>query len=199
VALLKTILYVDSDAEARLLMRELLAPNLVDVLETEAQARAQVRRRHYDLYIVAGGSTAAPALELCRWLQRIDGRTPIVFCSTNATARYQQAAIAAGAVRCLVKPLDPTMLRSTMGLLLKLAELESARALAMEQRAIHDHLLERSRQAEHAAAKARQQAQHAAECMLRAKAYRSFRAAGGNRANFERLWPELYKEVQRSF
>ena len=195
---LKAILYVDSDAEARLLMRDLLAPNTVDVVETEAQARKQVRTRSYDLYVIAGGTPATPALELCQWLQRIDGRTPIVFCSTNATTRYQQAAIAAGAVRCLVKPLDPSVLRSTLGLLLKLAELESARAMAIEQRAIQQQLLHRSRDARRMVANARVKLQQAEACMMRAKAYRAFRAAGGNRANFERLWPGVLEEVQRS-
>ena len=40
-----------------------------------------------------------------------------------------------------------------------------------------------------ATAAAGKDTQLANECMMRAKAYRAFRSAGGNRANFERLWP----------
>ena len=127
----------------------------------------------------------------------MDGRTPIVFCSSNGTARHQQAAIAAGAVRYLVKPIDPTLLRSTLGLLLKLAELESARAMATEEQAIRDELLRRTKQLQLAAHTVRQKALEAIECMLRVKAYRGFRQAGGNRANFERMWPGTLEKARR--
>jgi DNA-binding response OmpR family regulator len=177
-------------------MQELLSLYEVDVAATEAEACEYVRRRSFDLYVVAGGAQAAPALAFCEWLQRVDGRTPIVFCSSNASARYQQAAIAAGAVRCLVKPLEPAMLRSTVALLLKLAELESTRAMAAEQRVIDEELVERSREARKAASEARVKANEAIQRMLRAKAYRAFRAAGGNRANFERMWPALRDEIE---
>jgi DNA-binding response OmpR family regulator len=188
VASARRILYVDSDAEARLLMQDLLAPHELDVVATEADARAIVRRHAYDLYVISGGSPASSGLELCAWLHRIDPRTPIVFCSSNGTARFQQAVIAAGAVRYLVKPLDPSLLRSTLGLLLKLAELESRRAMAAEQQAIHDSLVDQAQRAKLASAQAREKADAARSSMLRAKAYRAFREAGGNRANFERMW-----------
>src|SRR6185295_15396248 len=135
-------------------------------------------------------------LELCQWLQRIDGRTPIVFCSSNGTARFQQAAIAAGAVRYLVKPVDPKLLRSTLGLLLKLADLESARAMAIEQQAIQEELMEQARRAVAASAQARDKANAARDASLRAKAYRAFRGAGGNRANFERMWQSVLDDTQ---
>jgi DNA-binding response OmpR family regulator len=176
-------------------MQELLSMYEVAVAATEAETREYVHGRSFDLYIIAGGVQAAPALALCEWLLRVDGRTPIVFCSSNATARYQQAAIAAGALRCLVKPLEPAMLRSTVALLLKLAELESARALAAEQRAIHEELLERCREVQEAARGAQLKAREAVRLMLRVRAYRAFRAAGGNRSNFERMWPALRDEI----
>jgi DNA-binding response OmpR family regulator len=175
-------------------MRDLLLPHAVDVAACEDEAKAIVRRNSYDLYILSG-SPGSSAVALCEWLQRTDGRTPIVFCSSNGTARYQQAAIAAGALRYLVKPLEPALLRSTVSLLLKLAELESARALANEQKAIHEALVERSREVQRTAAAAREKAEHARDSMLRAKAYRAFREAGGNRANFERMWPAALEQV----
>jgi CheY-like chemotaxis protein len=196
VASPRRILYVDGDAEARLLMRELLAPHELDIVATEADARAIVRRNAYDLYVISGGSPTNTGLELCAWLQRIDGRTPIVFCSSNGTARFQQAAIAAGAVRYLVKPVDPALLRSTLGLLLKLAELESARALTIEQQAIQEELMEQARRARAASSAARDMASAARDSVLRIKAYRAFREAGGNRANFERMWESALDAAQ---
>ena len=190
----RRILYVDDDAQARLLMQDLLAPHELDVVATEADARAIVRRHAYDLYVISGGSPASSGLELCAWLHRIDARTPIVFCSSNGTARFQQAAIEAGAVRYLVKPLDPTLLRSTLGLLLKLAELESRRAMAAAQHAIQEELMAKAQRAK-LASQARETADAARERAMRAKAYRAFREAGGNRANFERLWESALAEA----
>jgi len=192
----KRILYVDSDEEARLVMRELLAHHDLDAIASEADARAIVRHNAYDVYLIAGGTPAQSGLELRAWLQRIDGRTPIVFCSSNATARFQQAAIAAGAVRYLVKPVDPALLRSTLGLLLKLADLESARAMAIEQQAIHEELTAQARQAAAVSRQARDKAREARGASLRARAYRAFREAGGNRANFERMWLTVLDDAQ---
>ena len=191
----RRILYVDSDAEAQLIMRELVTPHELDVVATEADARAIVRQNAYDIYVISGGSPPSSGLELCAWLQRIDGRTPIVFCSSNGTARFQQAAIAAGTLRYLVKPVDPALLRSTLGLLLKLAELESARAMAIGQQAIREDL-EQARRAALASSAARDQVPASRDAILRAKAYRAFREAGGNRANFERMWQTLLDETQ---
>jgi DNA-binding response OmpR family regulator len=185
----RRILYVDGDREACLMMQELLAAQQLDVCGDDEEARVLARRHSYDVYMLAGGAPSSTSLSLCAWLHRIDPRTPIVYCSSNATAQHQQLAIAAGALRYHVKPLDPKLLKSTLGLLLKLGEIESRRALLAEEEAIHDELIARSRRTREAALSARQRAEHAIDCMLRVKAYRAFRDAGGNRANFERMWP----------
>jgi CheY-like chemotaxis protein len=51
----RRLLYVDADAEARLLMQDLLAPHEVDLIGTDEEARVLARRRSYDVYLVAGG------------------------------------------------------------------------------------------------------------------------------------------------
>ena len=186
-AVVKRVLYVDSDPESCLLMTDLLAPHSVDIAASDSDARREARRHSYDVYIVTGGAPGSTGLALCAWLHRIDPRTPIVFCSSNGSAQYQKLALAAGALRYQVKPIDPPLLRSTMGLLLKLAELESTRALAAAQQAMRE-LDERAPQAREPASSAQEDARNRRECVLRARAYRAFRNAGGNRANFERLW-----------
>jgi DNA-binding response OmpR family regulator len=188
----RRILYVDSDPEARLMMQELLAPYRLDVAASDSEARTLARQNSYDVYILTGGAPASSGLELCAWLHRVDPRTPIVFCSSNGTARHQQAAIEAGALRYHLKPVDPDLLRSTLSLLLKLAQLESDRAMAIVQQTIRDELMQPQRTRDAAAARER-----ARECVLRAKAYRAFRDAGGNRANFERLWPAAFAQAQK--
>jgi DNA-binding response OmpR family regulator len=185
----RRILYVDGDREACLMMQELLAAHQLDVCGRDEEARVLARRHSYDVYMLAGGGPGSAGLSLCAWLHRIDPRTPIVYCSSNGNAQHQQLAIAAGALRYHVKPLDPKLLRSTVGLLLKLGEIESRRALLVEQEAIQDELTERSKRARELSLSARRRAQQALDCMLRIKAYRAFRDAGGNRANFERMWP----------
>lgn len=175
------------------MMQELLAPYRLDVAASDAEARALARQNSYDVYILTGGAPASSGLELCAWLHRVDPRTPIVFCSSNGTARHQQAAIEAGALRYHVKPVDPDLLRSTLSLLLKLAQLESDRAMAVVQQTISEELTQKPQRTRDAAAVR----EHARECVLRAKAYRAFRNAGGNRANFERLWPAAFAQAQK--
>lgn len=189
----RRLLYFDGDAEARLLMQDLLAPHQIDVVPSDEEARVLARRVSYDVYILAGGPDAG-GLALCAWLHRIDPRTPIIYCSSNGTAAYESRAIAAGALRFLVKPLDPNLLKATLGLLLKLAEIETRRARIAEQLAIQDELAARAAHARDRARAARADAQRALDCSLRTKAYRAFLDAGGNRANFERMWPAVAGE-----
>jgi DNA-binding response OmpR family regulator len=190
----RRLLYVDADAEARLLMQDLLAPHQIDIVATDEEARVLARRVSYDIHILSSAPDGS-GLALCEWLHRIDPRTPLIYCSSNGSAQHQSRAIAAGALRCLVKPLDPSSLKSTIGLLLKLAEIESNRARIVEEMAIQDELEARAAAAGARARAARAGAQHSIDCMLRVKAYRAFVEAGGNRANFERLWPTI---VERS-
>src|SRR4051812_32178290 len=126
----RRILYADPDAEARMLMQALLATEELHVAEHDAEARLLVRRHSYDIYILGGGAPGSTTLELCAWLHRVDPCTPIVFCSSNATANYQQLALEAGALRYQLKPLDPGALKSALALLLKLGHMESDRAMA---------------------------------------------------------------------
>ena len=184
----RRILYVDPDREARRLMQALLPTENLDVVERDAEARFLARHHSYDVYILGAGSADSTALELCAWLHRIDPRTPIVFCSSNATPKHQQLALEAGALRFQLKPLDAAVLKSTLALLLKLGHMESQRAMAAAQQAIVDELLAHSKPACEPPPGATPQ--QALECVLRVKAYRAFREAGGNRANFERLWPQ---------
>jgi DNA-binding response OmpR family regulator len=177
-------------------MSDLLSPHTVDIVATDAEARRAARRESYDVYIVSGGGPGSTGLSLCAWLHRVDPRTPIVFCSSNGTPQYQKLALAAGALRYQVKPIDPTMLRSTMGLLLKLAEIESTRAMAAAQQALEDELVNLYPQVHEPNTAARAQPE-AYGCRLQAKAYRAFRDAGGNRANFERLWPNARNRVEQ--
>jgi DNA-binding response OmpR family regulator len=186
----RRLLYVDADEEARLLMRDLLAPHDIDIVPNDEEARVLARRASYDVYIVSTAPDGS-GLALCEWLHRIDPRTPLIYCSSNASAQHQSRAIAAGALRCLVKPIDPSSLRSTLGLLLKLAEIESNRARVVEEMAIQDELTARASRAGETARAARARAEHSLDCTLRVKAYRAFIEAGGNRANFERMWPTV--------
>jgi DNA-binding response OmpR family regulator len=195
---MRRILYVDSDCEARILMQDLFSGHRLDVTASDDEARLLARQHSYDVYNIAGGAPGSTGLTLCAWLTRVDPRTPIMFCSSNGTAQHQRLAIAAGALRYQVKPIDPALLRTTLSLLLKVVEIETQRAKAAEEMAIQDELLRRSKRAFAIAASARSRAQQALDGTLRAKAYRAFRDAGGNRANFERMWPAVYGDASAS-
>jgi DNA-binding NtrC family response regulator len=186
------LLYVDGDREARLLMQDLLSAHHLDAAATAEEVRA-LRRQHrsYDIYIIGAGGPDSDGIALCAWLHRIDPRTPIVFCSSNGSARYEQAAIAAGALRFHLKPVDPQQLFGTLNLLLKLSEFETARARSAQHAA-----LTRAAGADRPAAAREPADERTRGRELRVRAYRAFRRAGGNRANFERTWPETLRELE---
>jgi hypothetical protein len=94
-------------------------------------------------------------------------------------------------LRYHVKPLDPNLLQSTLGLLLKLADIESRRARAAAELVLEEARAEREAGERQDARTAGARAKESLDCKLRVKAYRAFRDAGGNRANFERIWPTL--------
>jgi DNA-binding response OmpR family regulator len=184
----RRILYVDADEEARLMMQALLAPYRLDATGSDEEARVLARRHSYDVYILTSGADAS-GLALCAWLHRIDPRTPIIYCSSNASAKHQGEALASGALRYHVKPLDPNLIKSTLGLLLKLADIESRRAQAAAELAVEEARAEQAAHEPRDTRAAGARAKHTLDCQLRVKAYRAFRDAGGNRANFERFWP----------
>lgn len=196
MAVIRQILYADRDGEARVLIKELLVPHELLLAESVGQARILARQHSFDIYIVAsgGGSTE---IDLCEWLHRIDPRTPIIFCSSMPSMRQEKAAIAAGALRYHVKPVDPHVLLGTVDVLIKLAQFESMRAGAAAQRAIVEELGRQPSSAGEIAAAARETAEESRDRRLLFKAYRAFKDAGGNRANFERQWPKLIASSRR--
>lgn len=153
------------------------------------------RERTFDLYVLAIPLGWIGAAELCRRIRRFDPHTPIVCYTMHADAHERRDVLAAGAQAYVPRDKGSHVLSGTAAQLVMLTELRSDEALSVRGPTIREELarqLARSRALRNpAGAMLRPRSQ----AKLKAEARRLFAAAGGSRANFERAWPALYREV----
>ncbi len=71
-----------------------------------SEAMEHIAAEPFDLYILDMWLPEIDGLELCRWIRKIDSRTPVVFFTAVAKAADREAAINAGATAFLIKPND---------------------------------------------------------------------------------------------
>jgi DNA-binding NarL/FixJ family response regulator len=153
------------------------------------------RERTFDLYVLATPLGWIGAAELCRRIRRFDPHTPIVCYAMHADAHERRDALGAGAQAYVPRAEGVHVLSGTAAQLVMLTELRSDEALSVRGHTIRQELakqLARSRALRNpAGAMLRPRSQ----AKLKAEARRLFAAAGGSRANFERAWPALYREM----
>jgi CheY-like chemotaxis protein len=153
------------------------------------------RERTFDLYVLASPLGWIGAAELCRRIRRFDPHTPIVCYVMHADTQERREVLGAGAQAYVPRAVGSHMLSGTAAQLVMLTELRSDEALSARGHTIREELsrqLARSRALRHPAGtmlRPRSQAK------LKAEARRLFADAGGSRANFERAWPTLYREL----
>jgi DNA-binding response OmpR family regulator len=102
------ILYVEDDADTRVLVSHVLARDgyVVVVAEDPEQAARLAQIGSFDLYLIDNWMPGASGIELCGWLRKFDNDTPILFYSGAAYEQDKRAALAAGAQGYLTKPAD---------------------------------------------------------------------------------------------
>jgi CheY-like chemotaxis protein len=153
------------------------------------------RERTFDLYVLATPLGWIGAAQLCRRIRRFDPHTPIVCYAMHADAHERREVLGAGAQAYVPRAEGSHVLSGTAAQLVMLTELRSDEALSARGHTIREEL---ARQLAHSRAlrnptgamlRPRSQAK------LKAEARRLFAAAGASRANFERAWPALYREV----
>ena len=173
-------------------MRDLLRDYELAGADTWTAALRCARQTAYDLYVVYAplGWTEPP--EICRRIRGFDVHTPIILYSAQPSAAERREALAQRSIQAYVaRSEDAHNLAGTAGQLIMLAELRSMEAMHVGVSAIEAHIGRRlprlaSAGAAHAPAPG-------ALARLKLEACRIFAAAGGSRANFERLWPSIYE------
>jgi DNA-binding response OmpR family regulator len=191
-----SILCVDPDAEARAVLQEVLGAFRIVFA---ANGYESLRAMHYavfDAYVLEVWLPDWSGIQLCRALRKTDPHVPVLFCTGAARDEDRTRAMRAGASGYLCKPIDPSVLLSRLRVLIELTELEGARAIIDEQRAMHEELSDRVVQLLERSAEARQSAASAIERSTRLKAWRAFAGSGGTLAHFERLWQPAFRDAR---
>lgn len=153
------------------------------------------RDRAFDLYVVLSplGWMGAPAI--CRRIRRFDPHTPIICCAAHSDAAERRDVLAAGAQAYVPRAEGSHILSGTAAQLVMLTELRSDDALAAGGPTIRQALVERLAHSRVMRKPTVAMLRPRSQSRLKADARRLFARAGGSRANFERIWPGLYREL----
>jgi len=156
-----------------------------DMRSTEASyiARGQAER----VLELERAYQALGALEL----KSFDRKTPIVSYATEPRDGEREFLIQSGARDHFVKPLDPARLKILIESAIQDCWLESMAARIAEHAAVLEELKQRSKAVHDRSAETWSDSERLRNRLLRLKAYRAFLEAGGIRANFHRIWPEM--------
>jgi DNA-binding NtrC family response regulator len=184
----RQILLVDSDERWCDAIRNQLSRHAVTCTNSVEEGLALVRSRIFDLYII---ETLFPGFQiaLCNLVRHRDPNASVIFCSPDALPPTRTNVATAGQRHYVRKPCDLQFLHDLVESCLGAAELRAMNARIAEHAAIQDELQARTRRALARTAGAHTAILRAEQSMLRLKAYQAFESAGGDRADFARLWP----------
>jgi two-component system, sensor histidine kinase ChiS len=180
------ILCVDDHEDTCEMIATILSDYRMKTATGAARGLFLARTELFDLYLLDNWLPDLSGVELCRKIRAFDVNTPIIFYSGAAYDSDRQEALAAGAQVYLTKPTGLLNLRDAVAQLILQAEMRSLEARMAEIAAVNDGIKDNLEQAEERLRKAR-------EAMLKNKAFATFIAAGGTRAHFEYMWPELLR------
>jgi DNA-binding NarL/FixJ family response regulator len=153
------------------------------------------RERTFDLYVMESPLGWIGAAELCRRIRRFDPHTPVICYAMHAGTQERREVLAAGAQAYVPRAEGSHILSGTAAQLVMLTELRSDEALSAGGRTIREELAKRLARSRALRNPAGAMLRPHSQAKLKAEARRLFASAGGSRANFERAWPGLYREL----
>jgi DNA-binding response OmpR family regulator len=171
----------------------------VVVADSVASGFLLAKTEYFDLYILDLQLAYGDGIELCKRLRTFDPNTPVIFCTGTSDESVRQKALQTGAQAYFVKPIDYFGLRDTADSLMRQKELAGLEARMAEIQAIRDEINERLALVSFKLRKLEIQNIKAQDRALKAKASQAFSDAGGTRADFERMWPDIYEQAMNSF
>ncbi len=164
----------------------------------ETAKAAEVGR--FDLYLLDNAEFAdGTGRDACRHIRSIDPNIPILFYSARAYPKEIDAALAAGADDYITLPDMNCVLPDRIAALLCLIEMRSREAKQLQVHAISAELSEESARADEGSPVFTVEVSQTELHYLKSLASNRFVKAGGTRASFERMWPEILEgAVERS-
>lgn len=123
------VLCVDDDADACEMLTVLMHAYGIDAtcVRSAAEARLEIKRKSFDLYVLDGWLPGVDGFEFCRQIRKSGSNTPILFYSGAAYDADREKGIAAGANAYIAKP-DVDGLIETIGDLIAKAKVQSVSA-----------------------------------------------------------------------
>jgi CheY-like chemotaxis protein len=115
----KRILCVEDHEDTCAFLRVLLSDLQVVTANTLAEGLDFAKNQCFDLYLLDMFLPDGDGITLCQQLRRLDAKTPVLFCSADASQTACDQALQAGAQIYLNKPVDPFLLREAIEDLLK--------------------------------------------------------------------------------
>ena len=79
-----------------------------------SEAMERIAAEPFDLYVLDMWLPEIDGLELCRWIRKIDSKTPVIFFTAIGKDSDREAALQAGANEFLIKPNDLDQLVPTI-------------------------------------------------------------------------------------
>jgi DNA-binding response OmpR family regulator len=184
-------------------LEALLQPSFNVVVTTTLREGIQLARRSiFDLYLLDYDLPDGDGFELCRSLRRFDPNTPvIIYASSSEFGEWIEHGPPAYLVQ---KSTHPDYLIQTVVMALEQAELSETAARAAEVQAVRDELSRQLADSMQRAEALKRAAEEISgrivlletEFRLKRAARDAFSSAGGTRARFERLWPELQRDLR---
>ena len=161
-----------------------------------AAALRLARHKPYDLYVVHSPLVWADPIQICGRIRAFDANTPVILYSVHPSAAERRDALGAGCIQAYVARSDDVHnLAGTAGQLIMISELRSQEAMRAGVQGMQEHIARRLGKLNRGTG-AEGEARHArAQARLKIDACRMFAAAGGSRANFERLWPSIFEDA----
>ena len=118
----------------------------------------------------------------------------MILYSVRPSAGERREALGGGCIEAYVaRSDDVNNLAGTAGQLIMISELRSQEAMRTGVQTIQDHIAHRLGRLDRGSGPAGEARRVHAQARLKIEACRMFTAAGGSRANFERLWPSIFE------
>ena len=172
-------------------LEPLLEGYQVAAADTWAAALRLARHNMYDLYVVHSPLVWADPMQICRRIRAFDLHTAVILYAVHPNPAERREALGAGCIQAYVARSDDSHnLAGTAGQLIMISELRSMEAMKSGVQAMREHIAQRLSKLDAEAA-----SQTPAHARMKIEACRMFAAAGGSRANFERLWPSILESA----
>jgi CheY-like chemotaxis protein len=173
------------------LLKPLLRGYSIATATSSAMALRLSRQTPFEVYVIFTPLGWADPAEVSRRLRAFDPHTPIVLFATHGSADDRRAAFASGCA-FVTRSDDANNLAGTIAQLVMITELRNMDATKRGMPEVEGHVRERLARL---AARGRALPDERAQLRLKLEASRIYGAAGGSRANFERLWPGIYENA----